>query len=171
MFLSKFYIVYFVLSEMKKEVKSGGSGWSKWIVFVVLIGLVLLGWNFFFSYDDCRDSACFNEKLADCDRARFIGGDEMIFEYVIKGKSGGNCEVVVTLLQGELNNAESIKLENQAMTCSLPLGAVVAPESDINVCHGMLKEGLQDLIIKKLHTYLVQNLGRLNLEFIDINSV
>lgn len=146
-------------------------GWSKLIAFVVLVIVVVLAWFLFFSYEDCRDNTCFENSLKQCDRARFIGGGDMIFEYKIKGKSGSECEVEVTLLQGELDNAESIKLEMQSMSCFLPLGTVVAPESDISVCHGMLKEGLQDLIIKKLHTYLVQNLGRLNLELVDIPAV
>src|SRR5680860_416200 len=156
---------------MIKEAVGRRFGLSKLIVLVVLVGLVWFVWSAFFNYQDCRDNACFNKNLADCNKARFVGGNEMIFEYVIKGKSAGDCEVKVTLLQGELNNAESIKLENQAMNCFLPLGAVVSPESDIGVCHGMLKEGLQDLIIKKMYTYLVDNLGRLNLELTDIPSL
>ena len=46
--------------------------------------------------------------------------------------------------------------------------AIMNPESDIGSCHGPLKEGLQDLIIQKLHSYLVQNLGRINLEVLDL---
>src|SRR3989339_744360 len=88
----------------------------------------------------------------------------MIFRYVIRGERDGDCLVEVELLRGELNNADSMRLEGHTMECRLPFGVVVAPESDISVCHGLLKEGLQDLVIRKLHTYLVQNLGRLNLE-------
>jgi hypothetical protein len=156
---------------MNKEIERKSFGWSKLIAFVVLVVIVWLTWFIFFDYESCGNSACFNENLKACDKARFVGGNDMIFEYIIKGKSGGECEVEVTLLQGELNNKESINLENQAMTCFLPLGTVVSPESDISVCHGILKEGLQDLIIKKLHSYLVQNLGRLNLELADIPNV
>ena len=92
----------------------------------------------------------------------------MIFEYVIKGVSGGECEVDVELLMGELNNQDSIRLEHQKMTCMLPEKVVMIPESNIGKCHGLLKEGLQDLVIKKLHTYLVQNVGRINLEIIEV---
>ena len=41
---------------------------------------------------------------------------------------------------------------------------MIFPESDINNCHGLLKEGLQDLFISKLHRYIVQNLGEINVE-------
>ena len=57
------------------------------------------------------------------------------------------------------------------MTCMLPEGIVMIPESNIGKCSGLLKEGLQDLVIRKLHTYLVQNLGRINLEVLDVPEV
>lgn len=125
----------------------------------------------FFGYAECESWDCFNSKLEDCSKVKFIGGDDMIFEYVIKGASGGECEVSVQLLQGELNNQDSIKLEMNKMSCYLPEGVVVIPESNIGKCTGLLKEGLQDLVIKKLHTYLVQNLGTLNLEMLDVPGV
>ncbi|MDH3324330.1 MAG: hypothetical protein OEL89_01705 [Candidatus Peregrinibacteria bacterium] len=137
-----------------------------YLLFIIfLFGIV---WSVFFSYKECVNLECFNSHLESCDRARFIGGTDMIFEYAIKGESDFGCEIGIQLLQGSLNDQDSIKLENQKMTCILPKGVVMAPESDIGNCHGLLKEGLQDLVIKKLHTYLVQNLGKLNLEVLDI---
>ena len=152
-------------------IKNGGFGLRKLIVLIVLIGFLWSIWSLFFSYEDCSDRLCFEDNLKNCDQAKFISpdlGDNMIFEYIIEGKKRGECEVEVRLLQGELNSADSKRLEGQSMVCMLPLGAVVMPESDIRVCHGLLKEGLQDLVIRKLHTYLVQNLGRLNLEMVGL---
>ena len=137
------------------------------IVVLVVVVLVVLGF-WFFGYGECDNWDCFNENLRRCDRVKFVGGTDMIFEYVIKGVSGGECEVDVELLMGELNNQDSIRLEHQKMTCMLPEKVVMIPESNIGKCHGLLKEGLQDLVIKKLHTYLVQNLGRINLEIIEV---
>ena len=135
---------------------------------VVLVIVVLAVLLLFFGYNECENWDCFNARLGECGRTKFIGGSKMIFEYTIKGMKDGECEVGVKLLQGELNNQDSVKLEYQKMTCWLPKGVVMIPESDIGNCHGLLKEGLQDLVIKKLHTYLVQNLGRLNLEMLDV---
>ncbi len=150
---------------MKGEESEGsGFGWRKFFTLVVLIGFIWSIWFVFFSYNKCTSRTCFEDNLRGCDKAEFISGDDMIFDYVIQGKSNGYCEVDVELLQGELNNADSISLEGQSMTCMLPIGVIMDPESDIGICHGLLKEGLQDLVIRKLHTYLVQNLGRLNLE-------
>jgi hypothetical protein len=156
---------------MRKAVEEDGFGWRKLISLIVLVGFLWSIWFLFFSYEDCSNRVCFDENLKDCDNARFIAGDDMIFEYIIRGESKGRCEVEVELLQGELNNEDSRKLEGQTMTCMLPLGAVVDPESDTSVCHGLLKEGLQDLVIRKLYTYLVQNLGRLNLELVGVPQI
>lgn len=152
------------MEEGFDEVDERHFGWKKLILLFVLVVFLWTIWSVFFSYDKCTDKVCFDDGLRNCDKAKYIGGDEMIFEYYISGKKGDSCEVEVKLLQGELNNADSKVLEGQVMTCMLPLGVVMSPESDISLCHGLLKEGLQDLVIRKLHTYLVQNLGRLNLE-------
>ncbi|MBT6689807.1 hypothetical protein HN903_00590 [archaeon] len=157
---------------MKKEMMSDGFSWRGLLIFLVLLFILSWGvWFVFFSYESCDSKICFDDKLKGCERVRFIGGNEMIFRYVIRGESSGACEVDIELLQGDLDNADSIKLEGRGMTCMLPLGAVVVPESDIGVCHGLLKEGLQDLIIRNLHSYLVENLGTLNLEMLGIPNV
>lgn len=144
----------------------------KWLVILGVLAVLVLGaWVMFFSYTKCETWDCFNDHLEDCDKVKFVGGTDMIFEYVVEGSSDGKCEVGVRLLQGELDNEELIKLEMQKMTCMLPEGIVMIPESDIGNCHGMLKEGLQDLMIKKLYGYLVQNLGRINLEVLGVPEV
>ena len=145
--------------------------WKLLFIFL-LLGILIWGiWTFFFSYKECDNWNCFNENLERCNRAKFIGEKDMIFEYIIHGNSGSDCEVEVELLQGELDDQDSIKLERQKMTCMLPKGVIMIPESDIGNCHGTLKEGLQDLIIKKLYTYLVQNIGKINLEVLDIPNL
>lgn len=140
----------------------------RWFVILVLIALVAyFVWLMFFSYKECDSWDCFNTRLEDCSRTTFIGGTNMIFEYKIKGESKDSCVVGIELLQGEVNDRDSEKLIGQKMDCSLPSGVVMIPESEILNCHGILKEGLQDLVINKLHTYIVQNLGRINLEVMD----
>jgi hypothetical protein len=140
-------------------------GVKSFFVVLLLVALIYGGWWIFNSYDECETKACFDEHLKSCERARFIGGDKMIFEYKILGESEGSCNVETMLLQGELNNRDSVKLEGLKMICGLPKGVAVVPESDMSVCHGLLKEGLQDLIIEKMHAYLVKNVGKINFAF------
>lgn len=136
------------------------------ILVIVLAVIAVIVWYFGFYYKTCENEACFEKALENCNRAKFIKQASMIFEYKIKGKSNGLCDVNVKLLQGELNNQDSLKLEGREMLCSMPLGIIAAPEDKIEDCHGLLKEGLQDLTIQKLLTYLVQNLGKINSEIL-----
>ena len=57
------------------------------------------------------------------------------------------------------------------MICLIPLGFKASPESDINKCSGPLKEEMQVLIIKKLHEYILQNIGELNKEVTGIGAL
>ena len=113
----------------------------------------------------CADQTCFDERLKTCYRTTFTGGtDEVVYEYSIEGRSGDFCVVEVELLQGQLNEQNSKFLEGKSMSCEVPFGLVIRPESDMKNCHGDLKEGLQELIIENLHTYLIANLDKINEE-------
>jgi hypothetical protein len=39
-----------------------------------------------------------------------------------------------------------------------------SPEDDLSRCTGQLKENLQEIIIQKLHAYVVENLGQISKE-------
>jgi len=142
-------------------------GWRNFIIFIVVFVFLLVVYSIAFGYNNCDSWDCFNDNLEKCSRTKFIGESDMLFEYIIRGISDGSCEVEVRLLRSNLNNIDSEKIDGLSMTCSLPKGVVIIPESDIDACHGLLKEGLQDLMIEKLHGYLVQNLGKINLEMIE----
>ncbi|MAH47795.1 hypothetical protein CMI37_18380 [Candidatus Pacearchaeota archaeon] len=153
--------------EKEGKKKDSLKSW-KWVLIIAgILVLIYFGWNLFFAYGECDTWVCFNSNLEKCLKTEFIGGEKMIFEYIIRGKRGDICEVDVELLQGDLNNQDSLKLEGYDMECVLPYEAIMIPESDIGNCHGLLKEGLQDLIIRDLHSNIVQNLGRINLEILD----
>jgi len=153
----------------KKEVKK--INYKSILIIFCIIMLVFFFWRYFLVYTKCERWDCFNDNLKKCSRARFIGGSEMIFEYNILRKFDGKCVVNVTLLQGELNNQDSKKIEGKSMECRLPLGIVMLPESNIGYCSGMLKENFQELFINKLHIYIAQNLGRINLEVLDPRKI
>ena len=137
-------------------------GWQISIIIILLVLIAAFVWFNFFYYRNCENKTCFDDYLIDCKQAKFASFGNMSFEYTILGKSDENCNVRVNLIKGDLNNQDSLKLEGKEMVCSLPLRTIVQPEADISLCHGLLKEGLQDLIIQKLHNYLVQNLGKIN---------
>ena len=132
------------------------------IVFAVLA--IALLWYTQLYFKQCGDAACFSEELAKCNHAKFVNFGNMTFEYKILGEEGGSCQINVRFLNGDISNQEMIALDKKEMVCSLPLGVVASPDSDTANCHGLLKEELQDLIIANLHRYIVQNLGKINIE-------
>lgn len=135
--------------------------WVSLAIIIVLLTIVIT------KYQRCDSLECFNRNLEKCKKTVFAGGDGMIFGYVIEGKEKDSCVVNVELLQGELNNQDSLILEGKSMKCYLPKGLVISPESDLSYCHGELKESLQEQVIKQLHSYLVKNLGQINGDIIN----
>lgn len=136
------------------------------IIFILFI-IVLIAAIYFtiFYYKKCDDLGCFNSRLAKCSKANFqYEGDEATWYYKILGKEGNQCEVYTELRQLKQGRLDIEKLEGQSMNCFLALGVVDFPEKDISKCHGLLKESLQDIIIQKLHNYILGNLGEIDRE-------
>jgi hypothetical protein len=142
----------------------------KKIIWAVIIVLLILAavfiWLKFFYFEKCLDKMCFYSSLSKCERASFISDGNITLRYKISGKSGDNCIVNIELLDAGLSNKDLRKVKNLDMKCFLPYGVLIIPESDLALCHGNLKESFQDLIINKLHTYIVKNLGEINADLL-----
>jgi len=139
-----------------------------WIAIISIILILLLGvaiyFTFFFSYS-CDDLACFQAHQRKCAKTNFINDQEdLTWNYFIKGKDNGKCIINVKVLKIKQGTTDKEKLVGKDMDCFVPLGSAVAPESDISRCHGVLKEELQNLIVQKLYSYIVDNLGEISEE-------
>ncbi len=136
------------------------------ILIIIITSLIILGMSLY-SFQSCKTWDCFNQNLASCSKAKFAGGRDIIFGYTINGKTNDFCEVQVEYLQGEIANKDAEKLANEKMICFLPKGIVMLPETELNNCHGILKEKLQEQLISKLHNFILQNLGQINKELLN----
>ncbi len=139
------------------------------IILIILLGLVIFLvlffiWANFFYFKTCPNQDCFNDNLVKCSRARYVFRGNITFEFKIIGPAFDECKVDVKFLRGDLNKQDLLALKGKTMRCMLPMGVITGPLDDISLCSGKLKEGLQDLIIKKMHTYIVQNLERINFD-------
>ena len=135
------------------------------LIFVILACILFLFWANFFYEKKCDSLSCFNANLAECKSAVYTNTEDNItFEYKVLGKNSGKCDVNVRFISGELYEEDVANLIDKEMICSLPLNTLIKPEANIDNCHGILKEELQKLIISKMHTYIVQNLGKINTE-------
>ncbi|MEM4230547.1 MAG: hypothetical protein QXF25_01600, partial [Candidatus Pacearchaeota archaeon] len=134
----------------------------KAIVTIILI-IFLIG--VFFYTKKCESLSCFNSYLEKCNKARYIGEEnEAAWYYSIKGIMDGKCIVNVKLLTVKKGNINLAGLEGEEMNCYLDYGKVINPKDDIKECHGILKEKLQERVIDKLNSYIVQNIGKISEE-------
>lgn len=111
----------------------------------------------------CDTYACFQTHMQKCDKAVYINEEpEASWKYEITGASSGDCNIDVTMLQAKKGDLQLENLAGFGMECRYPAGIVAYPEKDLGACSGKLKEELQSIVIKKLYTYIIDNLGELD---------
>lgn len=144
---------------------------NRYLIFIilgiaVLVLVIALAYLIISSYvKQCSDRACFDSEMAGCSKASFVDDtEESTWEYSITGKSGGNCIVNAMLLEIKKGTADLSVLRNKDMDCELPVGYVGNPQDDLTRCHGILKEEMQNLIIKRMHSYILKNIGQISEE-------
>jgi len=134
------------------------------IIIIIIVAIVAAYFTFFYT-KKCEDINCFNSALSECEKTSIINDEEdATWFYEIKGKESGECKVYVELLRLKEGTIDIIKLEGKGMDCYLPLGEVSAPQSNLAKCHGLLREEMQEVVIKKLHVYITDNLGQIGEE-------
>ncbi len=131
-------------------------------IIILIVGLVAAYFTFFY-IPTCNDASCFNTALTRCSKAYFIeDAKEAAWQYAIKGKSSDSCVIAVKLIQIKEGNRDLAGMEGSSMTCSITLGTISRPQENLENCHGLLKENMQDLMIKRLHNYITANLGKIS---------
>ena len=141
---------------------------ADWITILIITLVILFGlaiyFTFYFHYT-CKDMACFQAHQEQCVKTVFINDEQDVtWQYLIKGKKNNDCIINTKILEVKKGDVSKQGLINKDMDCFLPLGSTIAPESDLLRCHGILKEELQKIMIQKLHSYIVENLGEINKE-------
>lgn len=140
----------------------------KLAMIVLVISILVFGIYFVFFYPkQCEDHNCFTKSLRTCKKAQLLRSDDKAsWLYEIKGKAtGGICEVEVKLLELRQGEIDSAVLVGKTMTCSVNKLETNFPEKKIANCKGDLKEDLQDLLIKRMHDYLLTNVGQISDDF------
>jgi hypothetical protein len=113
----------------------------------------------------CGDSTCFNTYLGKCSKAVYTSDvADATWRYEIMGTREGKCLVNVKLLVAKEGNADLRGLENNEMNCYAELGDIKDPKSDLRNCNGLLKEKVQEVIIQKMHAYILENIGKISTE-------
>lgn len=144
---------------------------KKWLLTGILIVLMLALYFTFIFTSKCVLFECFEARLKDCDRARILYDSvDTTWRYEIIREQDNKCEVEVELVQVKRGQLDIDKLQGLSMTCMMPLGVVDYPERNIANCHGLLKEGLQDIIIQRLHAYILGSLEDIGSELENVGQ-
>ena len=140
-------------------------------LFILIFALVVFTGYFLFFYETpCNDPECFVSAMKNCKPVSWIRQDEQAsWLYTIEGNSKGDyCKIQVKLLEVKQGTIDSEILEGEKMLCIQPKGETDFPEKDISSCTGKLKEKLQDLIIQRMHNYLLENVGEIQQGFSEL---
>ena len=133
-----------------------------WALVVIFIGLLVVIFFRYIYHKNCEDVNCFKERFQNCERTRYVSEGKALYRYYIIGQRDNLCKVEITLLGGEFEEVDLAILQGKSMDCYLPIGSMGMPDENMAKCHGLLKEGLQDIIIKKLNFYIAENINKIN---------
>lgn len=142
--------------------------WKFW-----LIGTAIILTALFAAYQlgafkkSCADDQCFLDALKECKYAKQVGVRNFnYYRYTIGGRDNGNCKVEVDLVKMALGTPPEkvAKFEGKWMRCKLPQKEIDSMQelnfdSMLNYCTGPLKEAMYELIIEKLYSVIIQNMG------------
>lgn len=132
------------------------------LIFIVLLIVVASAFGLYYTFRPypCAGYECFQQHMATCSSAHYVNEEpEASWEYVITRRDKSGCEIKVKLLQAKQGDLKLRDIEGDEMLCKYNFGVVAYPDKDLSLCHGLLKEDLQGIIIEKLHAYLVDNLA------------
>ena len=141
------------------------------ILIVMVVGVISM--YIYFNYyipKPCNNIECYKAALLDCKKVWVINEeDEYVWRYEILNEGNqNNCNVEVILLKMKDSTINVEDLEGKSMICRVEKFGDILPEKDMIRCSGKLKEGLQEIIIDRIHNYLLQNLGEINSELVGV---
>ncbi len=140
------------------------------ILLLIVFGLFLSAYYLGFTREYCaKDQDCFLEKAATCSPAEvYVSRSNNIYHYQIYPSLKNTCRLKVTFERAqEGTSPEHIQLlEGKSMNCFIPkdnLRSVnpIEMENIMDYCSGPLKEGLYELIIKRMYELIVINIGEI----------
>ena len=138
------------------------------VIIVIIAAIIFILVFFYLNPKPCNDNACFMQSLAKCNRISFLKEDSRAsWYYLIEGKyDKDSCKVKVKLLKMNQGTIDIEDLQGAEMACIVNRMDARPPEENMAQCQGLLKEKLQEIIIQRMHSYLLKNLGEVKESFL-----
>jgi len=138
------------------------------ILLLIIFGLFLSAYYLGFTRTYCgKDQACFLVHSSNCSPAEvYVSRSNNVYHYLVYPTLQNKCKIKIIFeraQEGTLPEHVAF-LEGKSMTCFIPkdnLRNLNPLEMDhvIDYCSGDLKEGLYELIIKRMYEFIVVNIG------------
>jgi|SRR3989344_4899727 len=142
---------------------------KKWYLygFLCLVILFLISFYFGIFKTECEDEGCFQDAAALCSPKIYEKSvNNNIYRYTISRSFGELCKIQISLQKTSIGTEfeNKILLEGKAMKCYIPKSRLLEVnfnqiENLLGYCSGPLKEGIYEIMIKKMYGVIISNLG------------
>ena len=133
----------------------------------ILLALFVAGYYTGYFRKDCgQDKTCFQSYVQECKPAQVaVLRNNNAYLYAVGNQLGKSCEIKITSLRIDAGAPPEFKnLEGKEMSCKIPKTELEKTNLDafdnlLSYCHGPLKEALYEVIIQRMYTLVVSQLG------------
>jgi len=133
----------------------------------ILLALFVFGYYTGYFRKDCgQDKNCFQGYAQDCKPAQVaVLRNNNAYLYWVGNQLGKSCEINIKALRIDAGAPPEFKaLEGKEMSCDIPKTELQKMDIDsfdnlLTYCHGPLKEGLYEVIIQRMYSLVISQLG------------
>lgn len=133
----------------------------------ILLALFVAGYYTGYFPKECgQNKSCFQKYVQDCKPAQVaVIRNNNAYLYAVGSQLGKTCEVNIKALRMDAGAPPEFKsLEGKEMSCKIPKQELAATNFDdfdnlLTYCHGPLKEELYGIIIQRMYSLVVSQLG------------
>lgn len=154
---------------MIESKKVGKVSFKRFFIVIIILGIIVwAAFNYGFIKKNCaQNKQCFQDAAKTCKPSAYSAVKEgHLYNYEIKGSSGDNCKITITLKKMVIGTPRNLvdSFEGKNMDCLVPMSKTEYSGAEeikdlLTYCSGPLKEAIYELIIQKLYGVLIKNLG------------
>ena len=142
---------------------------KKWYLygFLCLVFLFLISFYMGVFKTQCKNETCFQDAAALCSPKIYDKSvNNNIYKYTISRSFGEMCKIQISLQKTSIGTEFENKqlIEGKSMECYIPKSKLLEVnfneiENLLGYCSGPLKEGIYEILIKKMYGVIISNLG------------
>ncbi len=143
----------------------------KKIILTIIIILILIFIFYYFGIikPKCTTDSCFNKNIKTCTPCKYIRmQNNNLYKYTISRSFSNKCILTIKNKKMAIGSDFDAKnlLEGKSMKCRIPKSKLSEIELDnmkdlLNYCTGPLKEGIYELLLKRMYALVVSQMSHI----------